>query len=277
MQGTSNRLSGMKVSPGVQASTRIVSLMVIVVLAGARSNAAAQPFPPATVTQEQLPVQPLADQSSPLLEYPLVWNDILGPISALPGWSVGICEGSGPFLCVCSDHGYAGGVELGTYPLERMPQFRADLVVSPDGGFSALEALAKDFYQTLEKDRKSRSTGTDYEFSSVTPERVAVGNLPGLRYGFSGFAQNGRLLERSVHYTTFDSNAVYMIVAHAVSPPPGGRWIERLGEFVDDDLRKFEPSLAEIVKHLRFPLTSRRSQEDPLTRAATDGKTTGYK
>ena len=251
--------------------------MVIVVLGGARSTVAAQPFPPATVTQEQLPVQPFADQSSPSVDYPLVWNDILGQLSAPPGWSVGICEGRGPALCVCSNHGYAGSIELGTYPLERMPRFRADLVVSPDGGFSALEALAKDFYQTLEKDRRGGFTETGYVFSALPLERVAVGNLPGLRYGFSGFTPPGRFLERSVHYTTFDSNAVYMIVAQAVSPPPGGRWIEHRGEFVDEELRQFEPSLAEIVKHLRFPLTARRSQEAPLTRAATDSKTTGCK
>lgn len=267
----------MIVFPQARASIRTVRLLVAVALAAVKSSAAAQPFPPATVTQEQPPVQPLADPSSSLLEYPLVWNDILGQISAPPRWKVEVCEGRSPALCVYSDHGYAGSVELGTYPLERMPRFQADLVASPDGGFSALEALAKDFYQTLEKDRKSGLISTGYVFAALTPERVAIGNLPGLRYGFSGVTPNGRLLERSVHYTTFDSNAVYTIVAQAVSPPPGGQWIERLGEFIDEDLRQFEPSLAEIVKHLRFPLTARRSQEEPCTRVTTDGKTTGCK
>src|SRR5207245_2025791 len=109
-----------------QTSTRIVPLLVAVILAGARGGTAVQPFPSATLTQGQQPIQPLADQSSPLPEYPLVWNDILGQISAPPGWKVEVCEGRSPALCVYSDHGYAGGVELLTYPLERMPRFRAD-------------------------------------------------------------------------------------------------------------------------------------------------------
>jgi hypothetical protein len=265
----------MNVFSWARVSIKAVLLLAAVALAAVKSSAAAQPFPPALVTQKHAPIQPFADPS--LLESPLVWDDILGPISVPPGWSVGICESSNsPFLCVCSDHGYAGGLELGTYPLESMPRFRADLAVSSDGGFSALEALAKDFYQMLEKDRKS-GFGIDYMFVALTPERVAIGDLLGVRYGFSGFSPNGRLLERSVHYSTFDSNAVYMIVALAVSPPPGGQWIERLGEFVDADLRQFEPFLAETVKHLRFPLTARRDREKSLTGAATDGKTVGCK
>jgi hypothetical protein len=165
-------------------------------------------------------------------------------------------------------------VELLTYPLERMPRFRADLAVSLDGGVSALEALANDFYQSLEKDRKGGFTGTEYVFSALPPERVAVGALPGIRYGFSGFAPPGRLLERSVHYATFDHHALYIMVARAVSPPPGGQWMERRGEFVDAELQQFEPSLAEIVRSLRFPLPSGRSQEEALTRAATESEAT---
>jgi len=187
------------------------------------------------------------------LEQPLRWNAILGQLSAPPGWKVEVCEGSSAALCVYSGQGYAGSVELLTYPLERMPRFRGDLATSADGGFSALEVLVKDFYQTLEKDRKNGLAEVGYRFSALTPERVAVGNLPGLHYGFSGFAEDGRLLERSVNYATFDRGAVYIIHAQAVLPPPGGQWMERLGEFVDEDLRRFEPYLAETVKQLHFP------------------------
>jgi hypothetical protein len=276
LQEGRNHFSDMETILRTRASIRTVLLLAAFALAAVTNRAAAQPSPPVAGTQTQSPVQPFADQSFPSLDYPLVWNDILGPLSAPPGWRVESCEGRSPFLCICSAHSYVGGVELLTYPLERMPRFCADLAVSPDGGVSALEALANDFLQSLEKDRKSGFAGA-YVFSAVTPERVAVGKLPGIRYGFSGFRPDGRLLERSVHYTTFDSNAVYTIVARAVSPPPRGQWMERHGEFVDEDLRQFEPSFAEIVRALHFPLTARRFREEALTKIGTEGETTRCK
>lgn len=236
-----------------QSVLRLVLFLVLTLQEGAKVSVATQPSPPVTAPEDQGPNFPSLDQASPLLEQPLRWNTVLGQLSAPSGWKVEVCEGGSAALCVDSDQGYAGSVELLTYPLEQMPRFRGDLATSADGGFSALEALVKDFYQTLEKDRKSGLAEVGYQFSALTPERVAVGNLAGLHYGFSGFAEDGRLLERSVNYATFDREAVYIIHAQAVPPRPGGQWIERHGEFVDEDLRRFEPYLAEIVKQLRFP------------------------
>lgn len=191
------------------------------------------------------------------------WKTLLGSTTAPNGWSVVPCEGEASMLCVREGNKSVGGVELGIYPLETLPDFQKILVAVgiPSGEtnyqsphrqaqlLTALKAWAADYYVTFANDRRI-GYGTQVRFSPKEPETVPFGSLQGLRYGFAGLEQNGGVREEHVGYVAFDGKALY-IISTSFDPPSITGTFDTLKNF-----RRFEPYLSELVAEINFPLSN---------------------
>ncbi len=224
----------------------LAALLLAIACDGGDSSPTPSPAPsPAVALPSPTPTTTPIPTPAPAPRILLVeWDDILGPTTAPPGWSV---SGDSSCLGVLADKEYLGAAELGVDPLESLPDFRALLDTSPDE-LSALKALVTDHYRVIEEDRRI-GFGEGYMFRPLEPEEVSVGGLRGLRSDFSGLDASGRLLERSVAYWAFDGDLMYLIVANAVDVP------HDCG-FTHESLEIFEPFLAEIVENLRLPAST---------------------
>jgi hypothetical protein len=166
-------------------------------------------------------------------------------------------------LCVREGNKSVGGVELGIYPLETLPDFQKMLVAvgipSTETNYqssqrqaqllSALKAWVADYYITFAKDRRI-GYGTQVRFSPKEPEAVPFGSLQGLRYGFAGLEQNGGVREEHVGYVAFDGKALY-IISTSFDPPSVTGTFDTLRDY-----RRFEPHLSELVAGINFPLSN---------------------
>lgn len=154
-----------------------------------------------------------------------------------------------PFLCVYPSEGEFARVEILAFSIDTLPDFRAILAAAPDT-VTALKTFATDFYKTIDEDRQI-GCGPDYQFSGDEPEEAAVGSLRGVRYGFTGTDRSGRI-ERTIGYAGFDGSLLYIIVANALDEGHACIGSEG-GDFSDENLRMFEPHLAELVENVRLP------------------------
>lgn len=172
----------------------------------------------------------------------LSWSAILGPTSAPAGWQVTPCDNP-ILLCVYEGDDLLGTVELFTETVAGST-FETMLAEANGDRIQALTTWSEQHYATLEQDRKmGDSTVT---FSSVPPEEVAVGGLPGLRYGFTTAHANGALIDRTFGYVTTDGETLYVFVTGVISGDPGGT-------FSDNAVaQQFEPYLADIIAGLNL-------------------------
>ncbi|GAA6616536.1 hypothetical protein [Scytonema sp. NUACC26] len=190
-----------------------------------------------------------------------IWKTILGKTSAPSGWSVSPCEGTAPLLCVSSQEKVLGTVEIGVYPLDKLPNFQKMLVqagISANSKInyqdpknqnqvtSALERWTSEHYNVLAKDRK-KEYGNKITFSSQPPQTVQVGQLKGVSYGFAGLKKQGGSHEEHRGYVAFDGKALYVITTAFDKASTTGKF-ENL-----ENLRNFEPHLPVIVRQVKLP------------------------
>ena len=188
-----------------------------------------------------------------------IWKNALKPKTIANNWRVYPCSGNAPLLCVSEKGKLAGTVEMARYPISTLPDFQKMLA---DAGIpvektnyqnpkykgqilTALHALVANHYAVIAKDRQI-GYGNKYTFSPTNPEAVAVGNLSGLRYGFTGRQHNGSLQEQHISYVAFDGKTLYVI--KTAFDPSGDT-----GTFKNAaQLRSFQPHLSKVVTQLRL-------------------------
>ncbi|MBD2155295.1 hypothetical protein [Leptolyngbya sp. FACHB-16] len=173
---------------------------------------------------------------------PVSWSQILGETSAPEGWRVEPCVNP-TLLCVYEGDEIVGTVELFTEPVEGS-QFGN--ILAEEGGqpIPALRRWIELHYETIRSDRQIGMPTT--RFTSEPPEETAVGNLPGLRYGFTTTHENGALIDRSIGYMATDGTTLYVIATGMISQDPAGSFSSQ------EKTQQFLPHLAKIISGLNF-------------------------
>jgi hypothetical protein len=111
---------------------------------------------------------------------PSGWADILGPVSAPPGWQVEPCVNA-VLLCVEANGELIGTVERFSYPVSEVP-VQGGLPLPEGSELEFLQAWVSDHYRTIEADRQVADPALKFE--GETPEAITIGTLPGLRYNY---------------------------------------------------------------------------------------------
>jgi hypothetical protein len=172
----------------------------------------------------------------------LSWSAVLGETSAPEGWQVTPCENP-TLLCI-----YENGEILGTVILFSQPvansEFEAMLTESQGEPIAALRSWIAYQYDTVERDRTINDS--TISFVAETPEEVTVGNLPGLRYGYTTTHANGVLIDHVYGYVATDGTTLYAIITGVISRSPGGSFSN------DEAAQQFAPHLAEMVARLKL-------------------------
>lgn len=186
------------------------------------------------------------------------WIPILGKTSAPAGWSVSPCDPQSPFLCAYRNKSYLGSIELQRWAYSNSPilQTQFDKLGLVPGLFTysnlndkakvltALKAVIADYYKTIENDRTS-TYGKGYKVQVQQPEEVKVGSLPGLKYGFKGIDQSGKVREKYVSYMAFDGDL--KVISTGYDPAAQSSVLKDL-----TSLEQFEPHFKTIVGNLKL-------------------------
>ncbi len=190
-----------------------------------------------------------------------VWKKFVEKTASPKGWQVSPCDGNTSLLCISANGQRVGTVEMLILPLEKQPNFHKFLTqagIDPSQKIdhqnpqyqtqlsSALNAWVNEHYAGLEKDRQG-SYGDRINFSSYPSQRVQIGKLPGVRYGFVGLKRQGGVQEQHVGYVTFDGQALYVITTAFDAASQTGKF-DKL-----ENLAAFEPYLDAIALNLRLP------------------------
>ncbi len=190
-----------------------------------------------------------------------IWNNILGKTTAPTGWQVATCDGNAPLLCVSANGQRLGTVEMNVYPLEKQPNFQKMLAqagIEPSNKIdyqnpkyqtqlsTALNAWVNDYYATLSKDRQA-TYGDRISFAAHPAQKIQLGKLQGLNYGFTGIIRQGGIQEQHLGYVAFDGKALYVITT-AFDPASETGKFEKL-----ENLTIFKPYLDAIAQDLRLP------------------------
>lgn len=170
------------------------------------------------------------------------WADILGPVSAPDNWQVTPCVNV-VLLCVEANGELIGTVERFNHPLSEV-NVQGGLPLPAGSEPEFLQAWVTDFYSTIAEDRKMADPAL--RFVADTPEAIAVGSLPGLRYGYTITHPNGVLYDRGIGYVATDGEQVYVFASGVISGDPTGSFSERA------KLEAFEPYLDKIIQGLRL-------------------------
>ncbi|BAZ68328.1 MAG: hypothetical protein KME28_09110 [Pelatocladus maniniholoensis HA4357-MV3] len=190
-----------------------------------------------------------------------VWKKFVEKTASPKGWQVLPCDGNTSLLCISANGQRIGTVEMLILPLEKQPNFQKFLAqagIDPSKKIdsqnpqyqtqlsSALNTWVNEHYAGLEKDRQG-SYGDRINFSSYPSQKVQIGKLPGVRYGFVGLKRQGGVQEQHVGYVTFDGKALY-VIATAFDPASQTGKFDKL-----ENLAVFEPYLDAIALNLRLP------------------------
>ncbi len=192
-----------------------------------------------------------------------LWKYLLDKTATPTGWKVAACDGDAPLMCVFANGKLIGTVEIGRYPLDKQQNFekmlrQAGIEPGQDASYqnpqyqtkvlTALNAWVNDLYSVLSKnsDSSSSSKGDRVVFDPHPPQKVQVGKLQGLSYGFTKLKSQGQVQEHHLGYVAFDGKALYVITT-------GFNGNYTLGKFDKlEDLTVFAPYLAAIASHLRL-------------------------
>ncbi|MEB3231748.1 MAG: hypothetical protein VKJ64_12120 [Leptolyngbyaceae bacterium] len=229
----------------------VVTLSVAAILATGLTLSACQ-----TLSSADPPVSPDPQPTQPV---EAIANPWIGAVPDLEGspWQAQPCDGSAPFLCVYHQQDWVGTVELQTWPLGNRTDLQTQLsaagldpaAINLDEGeqqtkvITALQALVAEYYATVEADI---STGFDpVTFEAEAAVEVAVGTLPGLRYGFTTIDGEGKVQRQAVGYMAFDGQTLYAIATETpASEAPGFEAIEQFQEF--------QPYLATLMGNMQI-------------------------
>lgn len=173
---------------------------------------------------------------------PVSWSSILGSTSAPEGWRVEPCVNPS-LLCVYQGEELMGTVELFSQPVAGS-EFERILAEAQREPIVALRRWTDIQYESIRRDRQIGDS--TIRFAAEPPEEVAVGNLQGIRYGFTNTHANGVLIDRAIGYAATDGTTLYVIATGVISQDPTGSFSS------DEDAQIFLPHLATIVQNLTF-------------------------
>jgi hypothetical protein len=189
-----------------------------------------------------------------------IFVTILGPTSAPDGWSVRPCEGAGPLVCVFDGGEQVGTIELFASHIETLPEFAQML---RDAGLEigsidyrdpaqaamireAFDAFIESNHKTFEEDRRIRYGGKA-SYTRLPVEDIRIGDIPGVRYGFTVTDDTGKTVEKWPSHAAFDGRILYILVPHYDE-----------GSFFSftslEALEKFEPHVPTLLEGLKLPL-----------------------
>ena len=199
-----------------------------------------------------------------------IWKDLIADTPLPPGWKIIPCQDKNSVLCVSANAKLLGTVELKILPLTTQPNFEKMLVntgIPIDKNINyrspkyitqvtnALNDWVKNRYDLLAKKNKyvyddklkTAKTADGILFSAYPPQKTRVGKLQGIRYGFAGLEQNGRVHEQHTGYVAFDGKSLYLINT-AFDPASSIAKFEKL-----ENLSVFLPYLNTLVENLELP------------------------
>ncbi|MGB3310074.1 MAG: hypothetical protein WBG32_01270 [Nodosilinea sp.] len=197
-------------------------------------------LPPTATTPEQ-PLETgaiVTDPAAPATS----WADILGPVSAPENWQVEPCVNE-VLLCVEASGDLIGTVERFSYPVSEVDLATGE---TPAAGAEQefLQAWVAGHYAAIQRDRSVADPALT--FTSDTPQDIAVGSLPGLRYGYTITHPNGALFDRGIGYVATDGDWVHVFVTGVISGDPSGSFSDEAA------VEAFEPHLDTMIQGLRL-------------------------
>lgn len=173
---------------------------------------------------------------------PTGWADLLGPVSAPPGWQVEPCVNA-VLLCVEANGELIGTVERFSHPVSEVP-VQGGLPLPEGSELEFLQAWVNNHYRTIEEDRQVADPAL--KFVGETPVAISVGTLPGLRYDYTIEHPNGALFDRGVGYVTTDGTMLHVFATGVISGDPSG-------SFSDEELfETFLPHLNTTIQGLKL-------------------------
>ena len=170
------------------------------------------------------------------------WANVLGPVSAPENWQVEPCVND-VLLCVEADGELIGTVERFSYPLDEV-NLQGGAPVTEESQRQFLRAWVADHYATIERDRATADP--DLTFAGESPQTIAVGSLPGLRYGYTVTHPNGALFDRAIGYVATDGSQVHVFVTGVISGDPTGSFSNEAA------VEAFAPHLDTIIQGLQL-------------------------
>ncbi|PSR14931.1 hypothetical protein C8255_23515 [filamentous cyanobacterium CCP3] len=170
------------------------------------------------------------------------WADVLGPVSAPEGWQVEPCVND-VLLCVEANGELIGTVERFSYPIGEA-NLQGGAPVTEESQRQFLQAWVADHYGTIERDRKTADS--NLTFTGESPRAIAVGSLPGLRYGYTVTHPNGALFDRGIGYVATDGDQVYVFATGVISGDPTGSFSDQAA------VEAFAPHLDTIIQELKL-------------------------
>jgi hypothetical protein len=240
----------------------------------APATATAEPTP--TTGAEPTPTQ--SDAGPPGVDTSTATRNIFETIfmsaDAPAGWSVRSCEGTGPLLCVLDGSEQVGTIELFASHIETMPEFAG---VLRDAGLEpgsvdyrdpaqaarirkAFDAFIESNLKTFEEDRSIRYGGKA-TFTRLPVEDIRVGDMPGVRYGFTVTDDTGKVVEKWPSHAAFDGTILYILVPHYDA-----------GSFFSftspEALETFEPFVPALLEGLMLPLPVEQTEVRGVTTLA---------
>jgi hypothetical protein len=172
-------------------------------------------------------------------------------VSLGDGWTIEPCESGPPLFCARHDgeEGAQAVIELLSVPTSNYPAVKRAL----DAGSPAAEALAAqatEYHDTFMADRPA-GCGAGYRVDPIGPDEAAVAGQPGVMYGFDGH-QDGRHVERNVHFATIRNNTLHIVVATAIDD---GTCMDdgTLAEFTTAELIELQPQITRMIAASTLP------------------------
>jgi hypothetical protein len=260
-------------APTATAATVATTTPTIAPLAIATTTATATTEAEASATPSDSgePGEPGVDTS---VSTSNIFEVILGPAEAPPSWSVRPCEGNGPLLCVFDGREQVGTIEFFASHIETLPEFGGmlsaeGLVIGSidyrDPNQAALirkafDPFIENNHKTFEEDRKI-GYGDKATYNRLPVEDIRIGDVPGVRYGFTMTDENGKVLEQWPSYAAFDGRILYILVPH-YDP-------DSFFSFTSlEVLEEFEPFVPALFEGLKVPLPVEQTAVKSVTTLA---------
>ncbi|CCH67802.1 hypothetical protein RINTHH_16470 [Richelia intracellularis HH01] len=188
-----------------------------------------------------------------------IWTSILGNTYLPKGWQALPCNDLS-LLCVSANGKNLGSVAIEISPVSKQSKFQKMLVNAgissnnyadnrdPQYDEKVLKALRSwiDAEYSILSRKHQKNYGGRIDFSAQPLEIVKFGKLQGIRYGFAGLEEGGKVLEKHIHYVTFDGKSMYVINT-AFTPEDIPSRFSKL-----ENLAVFEPYLGAIAASLRL-------------------------
>lgn len=217
------------------------------------------------------PTTSLVKTSPTLAKLPAgnTWKYLLGKTTTPPGWKVRACDGDLPLLCVFSaQNQQLGQIELQIHGLSEEKNFQKMLLIAgiPTGFnldyqdqtyqpqiINALNAWVAENY-TNQSQYQDKQIPTNIPiFAAYPTQKVMVGNLPGIRYGFAKMNADGGIREQKLGYVAFDGNLLYNISTKFDRTLAPNNLMHK-GKFDRlESLAVFTPYLDAIASELKLP------------------------